>query len=81
MGNKYKEIKINTGKVVDYIGMTFDFIVAFEGKTRLPSCSGVTCLPQGPTTSTRATLICGGAYSATCAPRIIEASCSAWERA
>ena len=27
MHDKYKEIKINNGKTVDYIGMTFDFIV------------------------------------------------------
>jgi hypothetical protein len=27
MRNKYKEIKISKGKVLDYIGMTFDFIV------------------------------------------------------
>jgi hypothetical protein len=27
MRNKYKEIKVSKGKVLDYIGMTFDFIV------------------------------------------------------
>ena len=36
--DKYKEIKINTGKVVDYIGMTFDFIVPRQASITMVNC-------------------------------------------
>ena len=38
MRNKYKEIRVNKGKVLDYIGMTFDFIVPGQVSITMDNC-------------------------------------------
>ena len=38
MRNKYNEIKNNTSKVVDYIGMTFDFIIPGHVSIHVDNC-------------------------------------------
>jgi hypothetical protein len=38
MRDKYKEIKISKGKVVDYIGMTFDYIVPGQVSITMDNC-------------------------------------------
>jgi hypothetical protein len=38
MRNKYKEIKVSKGKVLDYIGMTFDFIVPGQVSITMDNC-------------------------------------------
>ncbi len=38
MRDKYKEINIVTGKVVDYIGMVFDFIVPGQVSITMNNC-------------------------------------------
>ena len=38
MRDKYKEIKIRKGKVVDYIGMSFDYIVPGQVSITMDNC-------------------------------------------
>ena len=38
MRNKYKEIKVSKGKILDYIGMTFDFIVPGQVSITMDNC-------------------------------------------
>ena len=59
MRNKYKEIKISKGNVLDYIGVTFDFIVPGQVSITMDSCErsilsegGVWPLKSTPVAST-----------------------------